>query len=113
MERLGLGHGWQRFVWYWKRWRPVTKIGEGEMLMPLHGLVYRDWKTAGAVTALMPFNIVWAWGRRLMIWMRFESIPKICGMEIVRRDAYAAGHRAGMILERERTGSVNTQSYRR
>lgn len=82
------------------------------MLMPLHGIVYRRWQDAGAVTAIMPVNILWAWTRRFYIWCRFESIPKICGMEIVRRDAYAAGHRAGMIMEAERTGRLFPASHR-
>ena len=83
------------------------------MLPKAHGLAYRNWTDAGAVTMVIPMNIIVAWSRRFYQWLRFEVLPGASRLEQVRRDAYAAGHRAGMILEGERTGKLLSSSYRK
>lgn len=83
----------RRRVRDFKGWRPVQQIEEGTMLLPLHGIAYRRWQDAGAMTALMPFNVIWAWGRKFMIWLRFQAPGGWSWLDENLRDAYNLGHR--------------------
>jgi hypothetical protein len=76
-----------------KGWRPVEQIEEGQTLLPLHGIAYRRWQDAGAITAFIPMNVIWAWARRFLIWMRFQAPGGMVWLDAKLRDAYNLGHR--------------------
>ncbi len=63
------------------------------MLLPLHGIAYRRWQDGGAVTALMPFNVAWAWSRRFFVWMRFQAPGGMLWLDDKLFEAYNLGHR--------------------
>lgn len=68
-------------------WRPIASVGEGELVPPFHGFVYRDWARNRMVTAVVPVNILWSIGRALWLALRFGAH----WVKTDPREAYAQG----------------------
>lgn len=70
-------------------WRPIASASDGELVLPFHGFVYRDWARDRMVTAVVPVNILWSLGRAFWFCLRFGA----CRIASDPREAYAQGRR--------------------
>ena len=76
------------------------EVHRGEMLPAWYGVAWIRWEADTAVCYPMPFNLVIAVCRALVVWIKYGH----CSVYSNARDAYAQGILEGMLLEKSKGG---------